>query len=210
MISGRQVGLWWCACRSRWVVVERIIHWAGSSDAQRQPVGVKLLMLSLPLLRFLPGCLSKSVLRLREKTCWSRNELETPRVPSVKGPDRNSCKRMLKIEASPVGRKNHRMLPKATVPHQRSLASGQHSQGPRWGLHGPGAQRRVWGGQPHRAARASHRKTAPRASPITRNAFGTSVSAGCRASPPPKVECHAGHGDRCVPRTQPFLSVGGG
>jgi hypothetical protein len=29
-----------------------------------------------------------------EKTCWSRNVLETPRVPSMNGRDRYSCKRI--------------------------------------------------------------------------------------------------------------------
>jgi hypothetical protein len=29
-----------------------------------------------------------------EETCWSPNEFETRRVPSVNGPDRNSCKRI--------------------------------------------------------------------------------------------------------------------
>src|SRR5262249_22249632 len=35
---------------------------------------------------------------LGEKTCWSRNALETPRVPSDKGRDWSNCKRMLKAE----------------------------------------------------------------------------------------------------------------
>src|SRR5437667_5696300 len=42
------------------------------------------------------GCLLKLVFTRSEQTCWSRNEFETPRVPSVNGRDRNSCKRISK------------------------------------------------------------------------------------------------------------------
>jgi hypothetical protein len=37
-----------------------------------------------------------------EKTCWSRNEFETLRVPSVNGRDRHSCKR-IRHERTPTG-----------------------------------------------------------------------------------------------------------
>src|SRR5712691_8084361 len=44
------------------------------------------------------GASLRSVLALGEKTCWSRNLLETPRVPSDNGRDRHSCKRIQTIE----------------------------------------------------------------------------------------------------------------
>src|SRR2546423_947469 len=46
-------------------------------------------------------CLSRSILTRGEKTCWSRNVCETPRVPSVNGRDRHSCTR-IRAKRAPI------------------------------------------------------------------------------------------------------------